>query len=146
MYIERERKRERETLNWLDSDYSLWTILYSFCPCQQSSTSPTTFKCSFWNIEHFWLCQHELWSFGFHSFRPSRQFVPASERYPAPLQRNRQESRLKRQAELLALQERTCVSRSIPPAAPQHQEPRLCPSITQTRTSPTRRVRGSVNL
>ncbi|KAI4792661.1 hypothetical protein KUCAC02_033235 [Chaenocephalus aceratus] len=42
--------------------------------------------------------------------RPSRQFVPASERYPAALQRNRQESRQRRQAELLALQERTCLT------------------------------------
>ncbi|KAI3369288.1 hypothetical protein L3Q82_007541 [Scortum barcoo] len=74
------------------------------------------------------------------SFRPSRRFVPASERYPASLQRNRQESRLKRQAELLALQERTCVSRNDPPPAPapQHQEHRLC--SRQTRSSPTRRM------
>ncbi|KAG7244388.1 hypothetical protein INR49_001687 [Caranx melampygus] len=43
--------------------------------------------------------------------RASRRFVPASERYPAALQRNRQESRLRRQAELLALQ-RTCQSRT----------------------------------
>ncbi|KAJ4940570.1 hypothetical protein JOQ06_026867 [Pogonophryne albipinna] len=42
--------------------------------------------------------------------QPSRQFVPASERYPAALQRNRQESRQRRQAELLALQERTCLT------------------------------------
>ncbi|XP_076600222.1 coiled-coil domain-containing protein 66 isoform X2 [Chaetodon auriga] len=72
--------------------------------------------------------------------RPSRQFVPASERYPASLQRNRQESRMKRQAELLALQERTCLSRTNPPPPPQHQEPRLCSNPTQTRTSPTRKV------
>ncbi|XP_034387810.1 coiled-coil domain-containing protein 66 isoform X2 [Cyclopterus lumpus] len=76
--------------------------------------------------------------------RPSRRFVPASERYPAPLQRNRQESRQRRQAELLALQERTCLSRTDPPPPPppppQHQEPRLCSNPTQTRTSPTRRV------
>ncbi|XP_054473201.1 LOW QUALITY PROTEIN: coiled-coil domain-containing protein 66 [Anoplopoma fimbria] len=77
--------------------------------------------------------------------RPSRRFVPASQRYPAPLQRNRQESRQKRQAELLALQERTCVSRTNPPPPPplpppQHQEPRLCSNPTQTRTSPTRRA------
>ncbi|RVE72567.1 hypothetical protein OJAV_G00039830 [Oryzias javanicus] len=38
--------------------------------------------------------------------RPSRRFVPASERYPPDLQRDRQKNRLKRQAELLALQER----------------------------------------
>ncbi|XP_061689584.1 coiled-coil domain-containing protein 66 isoform X2 [Syngnathoides biaculeatus] len=40
--------------------------------------------------------------------RPSRRFVPASERYPAPLQRSRQESRLKRQEEILGLQDRNC--------------------------------------
>ncbi|KAM9859277.1 coiled-coil domain-containing protein 66, partial [Aulostomus maculatus] len=58
--------------------------------------------------------------------RPSHRFVPASQRYPAALQKNRQESRLKRQAELLALQERTCVSRT---------EPHLCSNGSQTRTS-----------
>ncbi|XP_029007346.1 LOW QUALITY PROTEIN: coiled-coil domain-containing protein 66 [Betta splendens] len=61
--------------------------------------------------------------------RPSRRFVPASERYPAALQRNRQESRLKRQAELVALQERACLARTEPP--PQSQDP-------ETRTSPDR--------
>ncbi|XP_070758605.1 coiled-coil domain-containing protein 66 [Enoplosus armatus] len=72
--------------------------------------------------------------------RPSCRFVPASERYPASLQRNRQESRLKRQAELLALQERTCLSRIDPPPLPQHQEPRLLSNPTQIRTSPTRKA------
>ncbi|XP_030585141.1 coiled-coil domain-containing protein 66 isoform X2 [Archocentrus centrarchus] len=73
--------------------------------------------------------------------RPSRRFVPASERYPAALQRNRQESRLRRQAELLALQERTCLPRTDPPPPP--QELRLCPNTTQTRTSPPRKVESS---
>ncbi|XP_028285260.1 coiled-coil domain-containing protein 66 [Parambassis ranga] len=73
--------------------------------------------------------------------RPSRRFVPASERYPAVLQRNRQESRLKRQAELLALQERTCLPRTEPPA--QHQELRLLPNTTKARTSPNRVESGS---
>lgn len=72
-------------------------------------------------------------------FRPNRRFVPASERYPASLQRNRQESRLKRQAELLALQERACLPRTDPPPPPP-QELRLCPNIMQTRTSPIRKV------
>lgn len=77
------------------------------------------------------------------SSRPSRQFIPASARYPASLQRNRQESRMKRQAELLALQERTCVPRAnppplLPPSLPQN----LCSNPTQTRTSPTRKVSG----
>ncbi|XP_033939286.1 coiled-coil domain-containing protein 66 isoform X1 [Pseudochaenichthys georgianus] len=70
--------------------------------------------------------------------RPSRQFVPASERYPAALQRNRQESRQRRQAELLALQERTCLSRADPP--PQQRELSVPSNPTQTRTSPTRKV------
>ncbi|XP_075881307.1 coiled-coil domain-containing protein 66 isoform X2 [Nelusetta ayraudi] len=76
--------------------------------------------------------------------RPSRQFVPASERYPAPLQRNRQESRLKRQAELLALQERACPSRSTAPPQQQHHHhqslPGVGPRLTQSRESPGRRV------
>ncbi|XP_072237603.1 coiled-coil domain-containing protein 66 isoform X2 [Leuresthes tenuis] len=67
--------------------------------------------------------------------RPSRRFVPASERYPAALQKDRQESRLKRQAKLIALQERTCLSRTDPSPA-QHEEPRLCTSRQQSRTSP----------
>ncbi|XP_034535644.1 coiled-coil domain-containing protein 66 [Notolabrus celidotus] len=80
--------------------------------------------------------------------RPNRRFVPASQRYPAPLQRNRQESRLKRQAELLALQERTCLSRTDPPPLPLPppppplplQDPRLLPNPTQTRSTPNRKV------
>ncbi|XP_061545005.1 LOW QUALITY PROTEIN: coiled-coil domain-containing protein 66 [Phycodurus eques] len=47
--------------------------------------------------------------------RPSRRFVPASERYPSPLQRSRRESRLKRQEEILGLQDRNC------PPANRHQ-------------------------
>ncbi|XP_049895045.1 coiled-coil domain-containing protein 66 isoform X3 [Epinephelus moara] len=72
--------------------------------------------------------------------RPNRRFVPASERYPAALQKNRQESRQKRQAELLALQEKTRLSRADPPPPLQQQEPRLCSNPTQTRPSPTKRV------
>ncbi|XP_047195208.1 coiled-coil domain-containing protein 66 isoform X1 [Hippoglossus stenolepis] len=76
--------------------------------------------------------------------RPSRRFVPASERYPAALQRNRQESRLKRQAELVALQGRTCLSRTEPPPPPPpHQDPRLC-SNTQTRTAAHSQVGGPI--
>ncbi|XP_038135616.1 coiled-coil domain-containing protein 66 isoform X3 [Cyprinodon tularosa] len=55
--------------------------------------------------------------------RPSRRFVPASERYPVALQKNRQESRLRRQAELLALQERTRLCRTEPPAQSQEAGP-----------------------
>ncbi|KAK7899420.1 hypothetical protein WMY93_020273 [Mugilogobius chulae] len=36
--------------------------------------------------------------------KPSRRFVPASQRYPEELQRQRQENRLRRQAQLLSLQ------------------------------------------
>nr|XP_040059632.1 coiled-coil domain-containing protein 66 isoform X1 [Gasterosteus aculeatus aculeatus] len=77
--------------------------------------------------------------------RPGPRFVPASERYPPPLQRNRQESRQRRQAELLALQDRTCLSRTDPPNPPPpspHQEPRLCSNPPQTRTGPPVRVQN----
>ncbi|KAM4582535.1 coiled-coil domain-containing protein 66 [Fundulus diaphanus] len=70
--------------------------------------------------------------------RPSRRFVPASERYPVALQKNRQESRLRRQAELLALQERTRLPRTEPP--PQLQETRLCPNGQQRSTSPVKKA------
>ena len=84
----------------------------------------------------------------FCSSRPSRQFIPASARYPASLQRNRQESRMKRQAELLTLQERTCVPRANPPPPllPPSLPPNLCSNPTQTRTSPTRKVSGLLLL
>ncbi|CAL1614276.1 unnamed protein product [Knipowitschia caucasica] len=49
--------------------------------------------------------------------RPSRRFVPASQRYPEELQRQRQQSRLMRQAQLLSLQKN-------PPTLP----PRLSPT------------------
>ncbi|XP_062264829.1 coiled-coil domain-containing protein 66 isoform X2 [Platichthys flesus] len=76
--------------------------------------------------------------------RPSRRFVPASERYPAALQRDRQESRLKRQAELVALQGRTCLSRTEPaPPPPPHQDPRPL-SNTQTRAAPHSKVGGPI--
>lgn len=38
--------------------------------------------------------------------RPGKAFVPASERYPASLQRHRQENRMRRQMELMTLVER----------------------------------------
>lgn len=71
------------------------------------------------------------------SSRPSQQFVPASERYTASVQKNRQERRLKRQAELLALQGRSCPSRT---SCTPYQEPQPCPTTRQSRTSPTRKV------
>ncbi|KAI4881038.1 hypothetical protein NFI96_007517, partial [Prochilodus magdalenae] len=44
--------------------------------------------------------------------RPSKPFVPASERYPAVLQRHRQESRMRRQMELMTLVERNASSKT----------------------------------
>ncbi|XP_034021082.1 coiled-coil domain-containing protein 66 isoform X2 [Thalassophryne amazonica] len=70
-----------------------------------------------------------------NTHRPSCRFIPASERYPATLQRNRQESRQRRQVELLALQERTCQSKN-PPSL---QEPHAS-NPRQSRTSPSRTV------
>ncbi|KAF0034447.1 hypothetical protein F2P81_012205 [Scophthalmus maximus] len=52
--------------------------------------------------------------------------------------RDRQESRLKRQAELHALQERTCLSRTEPLPLPPPL--RLCPDPTQTRGGPNSKV------
>lgn len=73
--------------------------------------------------------------------RPSRRFVPASERYPPNLQRDRQRNRLKRQAELLALQER---ARPLKPElpSPHSQEPHLCSTsqLGRTSTPPCRKV------
>ncbi|XP_067272440.1 coiled-coil domain-containing protein 66 isoform X3 [Pseudorasbora parva] len=53
--------------------------------------------------------------------RPSKAFVPASERYPEALKRHRQESRRQRQIELMTLVERNTLSRTpqpetLPPA------------------------------
>ncbi|KAL1250812.1 hypothetical protein QQF64_018608 [Cirrhinus molitorella] len=53
--------------------------------------------------------------------KPSKAFVPASERYPEALQRHRQESRKQRQKELMTLMERNTLSRTphqdlLPPA------------------------------
>ncbi|XP_062400805.1 coiled-coil domain-containing protein 66 isoform X3 [Sardina pilchardus] len=47
--------------------------------------------------------------------KPSRPFVPASERYPPGLRLHRQESRLRRQMELLTLVERNAYSRASAP-------------------------------
>lgn len=55
--------------------------------------------------------------------QPSRPFVPASERYPAGLRQHRQESRLRRQMELLTLVEKnastrtqTLLAQEVPPS------------------------------
>ncbi|XP_048032243.1 coiled-coil domain-containing protein 66 isoform X4 [Megalobrama amblycephala] len=61
--------------------------------------------------------------------RPSKAFVPASERYPEALKRHRQESRRQRQIELMTLVERNTLSRTpqqelLPPAcAVNNQKP-----------------------
>uniref|UniRef100_A0A8B9JPM6 Coiled-coil domain containing 66 n=1 Tax=Astyanax mexicanus TaxID=7994 RepID=A0A8B9JPM6_ASTMX len=47
-----------------------------------------------------------------NTHRPSKPFIPASERYPSGLQRHRQESRMRRQMELLTLVERNTFSRT----------------------------------
>ncbi|XP_062842503.1 coiled-coil domain-containing protein 66 isoform X2 [Trichomycterus rosablanca] len=54
------------------------------------------------------LCRKPQWN----TQRPNKAFVPASERYPATLQRHRQESRMRRQMELMTLVERNTVSRT----------------------------------
>ncbi|XP_076850396.1 coiled-coil domain-containing protein 66 isoform X2 [Brachyhypopomus gauderio] len=58
---------------------------------------------------------------------PSKAFVPASGRYPADLQRHRQESRLRRQMELMTLVEKngfpkTALRGDSPQSRPQKQE------------------------
>uniref|UniRef100_UPI003AB105CA coiled-coil domain-containing protein 66 n=1 Tax=Centroberyx gerrardi TaxID=166262 RepID=UPI003AB105CA len=65
--------------------------------------------------------------------RPCRRFVPTSERYPVVLQRSRQESRLRRQAELLALQERNCLSRTDPPPPPPGKPTQQTENLTEPR-------------
>lgn len=50
--------------------------------------------------------------------RPSKAFVPASERYPEALQRHRQESRRQRQIELMALVERNAPQPDLVPPPP----------------------------
>uniref|UniRef100_A0A096M881 Coiled-coil domain containing 66 n=1 Tax=Poecilia formosa TaxID=48698 RepID=A0A096M881_POEFO len=65
--------------------------------------------------------------------RPSRRFVPASERYPVALQRDRQESRLRRQAELLALQKQNCPLPS--------RRPGSAPTASRAEPVPLRRWR-----
>ncbi|TSM44154.1 Coiled-coil domain-containing protein 66 [Bagarius yarrelli] len=56
--------------------------------------------------------------------KPRKAFVPASERYPAEMQRHRQENRMRRQTELMTLVERNTPSRSSHQAAtPQSVNP-----------------------
>ncbi|XP_018580865.1 coiled-coil domain-containing protein 66 isoform X2 [Scleropages formosus] len=65
--------------------------------------------------------------------RPSKPFIPASERYPPGLQQHRQESRLRRQMELLTLMEKNSTSRAPrrEPSPPQPTE--LHGALTQRR-------------
>ncbi|KAJ8361017.1 hypothetical protein SKAU_G00175420 [Synaphobranchus kaupii] len=64
-----------------------------------------------------------------NTHRPGKAFVPASDRYPPGLRRNRQDSRLRRQMELLTLVERNA------PYRPSHREPRPPPQA-QPRGKP----------
>uniref|UniRef100_W5N740 Coiled-coil domain containing 66 n=1 Tax=Lepisosteus oculatus TaxID=7918 RepID=W5N740_LEPOC len=69
---------------------------------------------------------------GWNSQKPSRPFVPASERYPHGLQQERQESRLRRQLELLTLAERNAPSRpaaGLPSPPPSQQPPQPAPRL-----------------
>lgn len=50
--------------------------------------------------------------------RPSKPYVPASERYPAGLQHTRQESRLRRQMELMTMMERNTITPHPPDPEP----------------------------
>nr|XP_029539862.1 coiled-coil domain-containing protein 66 isoform X3 [Oncorhynchus nerka] len=50
--------------------------------------------------------------------RPSKPYVPASERYPAGLQHTRQESRLRRQMELMTMMERNTITPHPPDPKP----------------------------
>ncbi|XP_019735047.1 coiled-coil domain-containing protein 66 isoform X1 [Hippocampus comes] len=68
-----------------------------------------------------------------NTHRPSRRFVPASERYPATLQRSRRESRLKRQEEVLGLQHRNCLPTN-------RQEPRRDASRPPSHKEDSNRV------
>ena len=77
------------------------------------------------------------------SSRPSQQSASASERYAASVQKNRQEKRLKRQAELLALQGRSRLPRTG--CAP-HQEPQLCSAGAQGKAGSTRKVGARFSL
>ncbi|KAK3536574.1 hypothetical protein QTP86_013769 [Hemibagrus guttatus] len=55
--------------------------------------------------------------------RPGKAFVPASERYPAALQKHRQENRMRRQMELMTLVERNTLSRTQQAIPPQSGNP-----------------------
>ncbi|KAM9444563.1 coiled-coil domain-containing protein 66 [Clarias gariepinus] len=57
-----------------------------------------------------------------NTHRPGKAFVPASERYPPALQRNRQENRMRRQMELMTLVERNTISRTAQHAVPPQSE------------------------
>ncbi|MCI4390295.1 hypothetical protein PGIGA_G00121100 [Pangasianodon gigas] len=62
--------------------------------------------------------QHLLRRPEWNTQRPGKAFVPASERYPAALQRHRQENRMRRQMELMTLVERNTLSRTPQQAIP----------------------------
>ncbi|XP_058844888.1 coiled-coil domain-containing protein 66-like isoform X3 [Acipenser ruthenus] len=72
--------------------------------------------------------------------KPGKQFVPASERYPSGLQREREENRQRRQQELLQLAERNQPPREISPSpAPQPSHRQGQPAGTKVQNERTQR-------
>ncbi|XP_061893722.1 coiled-coil domain-containing protein 66 isoform X3 [Entelurus aequoreus] len=71
-----------------------------------------------------------------------------TERYPVPLQRSRQESRLRRQEELLTQQERNCLSRNGPPAPPPPHQQGTHPSskASQSKSSKVSQAQSSSRI
>ncbi|CAM4653109.1 unnamed protein product [Leuciscus chuanchicus] len=73
-----------------------------------------------------------------NTLRPSKAFVPASERYPEALKRHRQESRRLRQIQLMTLMERNTHSRTPQPEPlpPTHTPQNHRPAAQTHRSSP----------
>ncbi|XP_066526934.1 coiled-coil domain-containing protein 66 isoform X2 [Hoplias malabaricus] len=73
--------------------------------------------------------------------KPSKPFIPASERYPQGLQRHRQESRMRRQMELMTLVERNTFSRTPqqdpPPDAVASTQRNVREGVDSQRRPPT---------
>lgn len=71
--------------------------------------------------------------------RPGKAFIPASERYPAALQKHRQENRMRRQMELMNLVERNTTSRTpqqaIPPRSGNPSHIQRCSNSTNQNVS-----------
>lgn len=77
-----------------------------------------------------------------NTLRPSKAFVPASERYPEALKRHRQESRRLRQIQLMTLMERNTHSRTPQPEPlpPTHTPQNHRPAAQTHRSSPRPQV------